>query len=443
MAQAYQFVGEMVLKTDKAQDTLKKFVSQLKGLKLFGAEISTIFKGAGFYLMAKRFVAMSREAAKFAKEMDVVARKLGMSVDSLASMKSAFNAIGANSKGIEQVFGSIQQGMQSFKYGDGKFVSQLAAFGISAFDSSGRQKSNKSILYSIMDAAQSMRRAGRSQEDVAFMLKKLVGADYELAEKMMMGSEAFKQWQEQVNKETGVVEGRQLRNLVELNAVFSKFGETVKVLTNQFLGDIAPAVGWFVDLFQSVIREFQNIWNAIADGFHILLGNKEEWKIALDGLKYAIRVVGLVLELFIRFMNRPLKAIRRFAETIGEIIAWIVNKFKWLFGSEKKQSMEEFKQGIADDLALQVIEGKKTPEEARRISQQMGLPPPQILEDMGSTEDVVRAESYNGFIEARINAQVNIDRNGDTETKVEAAIDGGNQSETVGHVVKTAGGGKQ
>ena len=441
MVQAYQFTGLITLDARQAQRTLNAFMTQMRGLNVIGREISTIFKGAGLITAAIAIGKMAINASKVAKELDVVAKKLGMSSSFLGSMKSAFNSMGANSKNVEQVFGKIQQGMQAFKYGDGKFVSQLAAFGVSSFDGSGRQKSNKAILYSLMDAAQRMRQAGRSQQDVAFMLQKLVGADYEIAEKMMMGSEAFRQWQEKVNKETGVVDQRQLNNLTDLNRVFNKFGETLKVLTNQIFGDIAPAVSWVVDLFQGIVRELQNVWSAIADAFRILLGEQEEWKIALDGIKYALRVLGLALELFIRLMNKPIRYIRRLAEMIGEIIAWIVNKFGKWFGFSNTPSLEDAKQRASDELALQVIEGKRTPEEAAKLAQQMGLPPPTIMQDVGSTEDVVRAQGYDGnYIEATVNAEVNIDKNGNTETNVEAVIDGGNESETVGHTVKMAGG---
>lgn len=438
MVQAFNFTGLITLDARQAQRTLRSFMTQMRGLNVVGRELSTIFRGAGIIAASIAIGKMAINASKLAKQMDIAAQKLGLASSKLVAMKNAFDSIGANGKNIEQVFNKIHQGMQSFKYGDGKFVSQLAAMGVGTF-SGGKQKSDQDILYSIMDAAQRMRQSGRSEQDVADWLQKIVGAEYQIAQKMMMGSTAFKQWQSETNKKIGVVQQRQLDNLTKLNESFNTLGATLDNLKNQIFGDIGPIINWFVDLFQIAGRLLQDIWGEIANVFRKALGDGKEAIIILGWIKDSLRLAAVGIKTSIRLFGKIGIFIRKIGEFFGEIIAWLQNKFGWIFG-EKQQSLDEVKKSAANKLAIQVAEGTRTPEEAIEISKRLGLPEPNIMIDDGSTEDIIRAESIDGkqSIVVYMNNEVNIDKQGNVETNANASATSGIVEEKVSNVTKAS-----
>lgn len=442
MVQAFDFTGLITLDARQAQKALRGFMAQMRGLNVVGRELSTIFRGAGFIASAIAIGKMAINASNFAKQMDIAAQKLGLASSKLVSMKNAFDSIGANGKNIEQIFNKIHQGMQSFKYGDGKFVAQLAAMGVSAFDG-GRQRSDQDILYGIMNAAQRMRQSGRSEQEVADWLQKTVGAEYQVAQKMMMGATAFKQWQETTNQRVGVVQQRQLNNLTKLNESFHSLGTTLDILKNQIFGDIGPLVSWFVDIFQIAGRTLQDVWMALAAPFRELgnaLGGEDGLNVLLKGLKVSLEY-GLVIPLKIVavVLKYLIRGIRKVGEFFGEVIAWLQDKFSWLFG-DKTPSMEEAKQTAANTLALRVASGEITAEKASELSKKLGLPESDIMLDAGSTEDVVRAESVDGrqSITVYMNNEVNVDKQGNVETSTDTSATSGIVEEKVSNVTKTS-----
>lgn len=442
MVQAFNFTGLITLDARQAQKALRGFMTQMRGLNVVGRELSTIFRGAGFVAAAIAIGKMAINASNFAKQMDVAAQKLGLASSKLVSMKNAFDSIGANGKNIEQIFNKIHQGMQSFKYGDGKFVAQLAAMGVSAFDG-GRQRSDQDILYGIMNAAQRMRQSGRSEQEVADWLQKTVGAEYQIAQKMMMGATAFKQWQETTNQKVGVVQQRQLNNLTKLNESFHSLGTTLDILKNQIFGDIGPLVSWFVDIFQIAGRTLQDVWMALAAPFRELgnaLGGEDGLNVLLKGLKVSLEY-GLVIPLKIVavVLKYLIRGIRKVGEFFGEVIAWLQDKFSWLFG-DKTPSMEEAKQTAANTLALRVASGEITAEKASELSKKLGLPESDIMLDAGSTEDVVRAESVDGrqSITVYMNNEVNVDKQGNVETSTDTSATSGVVEEKVSNVTKAS-----
>lgn len=431
-------VIDIVLNTKDAQRALKSFMTQMRGLNVIGKELHSIFKGAGIIGAAIAVGKMAINASNFAKQMEVAARKIGLASSELVSMKASFDAIGADGKNIEKVFGKIHQGMQSFKYGDGKWVSQLASFGINAFGASGRQKSDQQILYDVMDAAQRMRQQGRSEQDVADMLQRLVGADYQIAQKMMMGSVAFRAWNKQSEQERGVVNQRQLNNLSRLNESFHLLGQTLDTFKKQVFGDLAPAVQFFTDVMQYAARAIQPVWEGIMEFVHAMFGDQEDWKEAKENIKVAVIGIGEALGWLFKAM-KPLAEGLGFAfKTIVRILYWIgeaLGEALWKIMhpiEALKQTWNDMKNGgkeiarrheIAwayasgeitwEDSEL-VKDGKMTLEEAK----ERGRVPKEISDAEADANLAKAIQSGSVVIQNDIGVEVNTNENGATEVTI-------------------------
>lgn len=454
-------VIDVVLNTKEAQRALRSFMTQMRGLNIIGKELHSIFKGAGIIGAAIAIGKMAINASKFAKEMDVAAQKLGLASSRLVSMKSAFDSIGANGKNIEQVFNKIHQGMQSFKYGDGKFISQLAAMGVNAFNG-GRQKSDEEVLYGIMDAAQRMRQQGRSQQDVADWLQKTVGADFQTAIKMMMGSVAFKQWQRGINQKTGIVNQRQLDNLTKLNESFSSLGVTLNNLKNQIFGDLSPVVSFVTNVFQVLTRTLQDIWMPISSVFRELgnaLGGEDGLNILLKGLKDSLEY-GLIipLKMVAVVFKYLIKGIRWFGEIVGKIVAWLSDRFSWLIGRTQDDEKTAAKKMVAEALTkgqitrAEAVDAYKKIDSGNfavekiggkiRITQIEKLFPEgdevEYVNEIAPDEFIKPGEvTEQPIIQVNMNNEVNVDKQGRVETSTETSASSGITEEKVSNVTKT------
>ena len=454
-------VINLILNTKDAQRSLRSFMTQMRGLNIIGRELSTIFRGAGIVASAIAIGRMAINASKFAKEMDVAAQKLGLASSRLVSMKSAFDAIGANGKNIEQVFNKIHQGMQSFKYGDGKFISQLAAMGVGAF-SGGRQKTDEEVLYGIMDAAQRMRQQGRSQQEVADWLQRTVGADFQIALKMMMGSVAFKKWQRGTSEKTGIVQQRQLDNLTKLNESFSALGVTLNNLKNQIFGDLSPAISFSIDAFQAFVRMLQDVWMPISSVFRELgraLGGEDGLNFMLEGLKSSLEYGFIIpLKMIAVFFKYLIKGIRQLGEVIGSVIAWLQDKFGWIVGRFNDDEKMAAKKMVTEALVNKEITGKEAVEAFKKIDSgnfavekingkikvtQLDTIPFDTYEydyvdEIAPDEFIKPGEvTEQPIIQVTMNNEVNVDKQGRAETNTGVSASSGITEEKVSNVTKT------
>ena len=195
------------------------------------------------------FARMTSEAKEFERTMSLISGRLGMTTDHIANMQMAFNRFNKSGSGVQKLLGSIAQGVSAVKFGDGKFVSKLAAMGIRYRTASGGTKSNEQIMYDIADWTKSQLARGRSEQDLRYLLQSTFGIDDATFEALKGGSAKMRKIQKEYQEATG---GIKTENTTRLRKALDRLSNTFDTLKKKIVENLAPTIEWFADKLEKL-----------------------------------------------------------------------------------------------------------------------------------------------------------------------------------------------
>ena len=159
-------IGGLSGTAGKVQGGIKGLAGAAGGLSGALGALVPIGVGAGL-------AGIATNAINEADNMNDLAQKTGVSVESLSKFQQAANASGTS---IEGVGAAMLQFTKRFQSGAGPAADALKAIGISATDASGKLKSTDTIMIEVADKFKNMEDGGKKAES-AFALFGKAGAD--------------------------------------------------------------------------------------------------------------------------------------------------------------------------------------------------------------------------------------------------------------------------
>ena len=334
MAVAGTLEIEVILDGKKARIGLDKLKKRMGLFEKSAKSTNKIFGKLAKFATVGFLAKMAIDAAKFGRSMSLIADRTGIATEKLIGMRTAFSAVGGKAGEVDRLLGSISKGLAGLSYGKGEFASKLAAMGISAWGANGKTKSADVVMGDIADWTKNQLSMGRSKEEVASYLEDAFGISYQMFQRLKLGRQGMAQSDAALNKKTGTVSERQVHNLDSLQKSISLLTTTFTSLKNQIAGDIAPIIQFVSDLLQYVVREFQDIWGDLSKTYRDLVGDGEAVNDLFKALKFVLKwVVIEPIKGFMEYIKVILVGVKKF----GELLAWIVDKFSWMFSSEKEK----------------------------------------------------------------------------------------------------------
>lgn len=307
------------------QKNFQKIQKQAKGTdRIF----SKLFGFASIAGLAK----ITKDSAKLAHSMTIIAQKTGISSQKLTSMQSAFNSIGASGEKALKTVERITEGLARtfIAGGNSQMLSILAQMGIEGFDEQGRQRDAIEIMGDIADWIKN-NPAGLSDLEMRQYLADNLGLSPEEYQQMKGGKSAYLSWIEQQGKKTESLEEKHIKSLESLNRTISECAELIKNKFMKAVADIAPVLEKIINFVTDLISKNPEI-SAVITAVTML-------GLAFKGLALVLSPFLLKLGLITAAFVGAYKA----GEAIGELIAniviaiqellksfldWIVDKFK-------------------------------------------------------------------------------------------------------------------
>ena len=332
---------DVILNGKKATMDLKRFSKEMKKLEGIGKKANGIFKNFLRFAGVGAFAKMALDASRLGRSISLLADRTGVATGKLVGMRTAFSAMGGDAKAMDRTLGSISRGLAGLSMGDGETAAKLAAMNISAWDNNGQIKKADVVWGDIADWTKRQLEAGRTNEEVASFLERTFGTTYEEFKALALGREGFAKKQAELNKETGVIDKRQTSNLEEMFLSLNKLKTTIEVFVQQITGDLAPAFKFVSDLLVTIFRKGQENWKYLSDAIKGAIedilgpdGVSEAFKFLSDAVKKS----GQIFKWLVDYIIEPIFSyFLSLAKLFGEIVAWLQDKFGWLFSSPREK----------------------------------------------------------------------------------------------------------
>lgn len=350
------------------QAGIKRLFKSFDGIKKKTNIFNKFLKFAGF----AGFTKMAIDAAQFGKSMSLLAERTGIAVDKLTSMRTAFSALGASAKSVDNLLDNITSGLARLSSGNGEFASKLSAMGISAWNNKGNIKQANEVMGDLANWTKSQLAMGRSMSEVSTYLKDNFGIEQEMVNQLALGRAGMEAEIAKQNNRTGTVSGSEIANLESLNKSLSTFKTTIGVLVNKIMAGLAPAIEFFADLFTIIAREVQDIFGELFGAFSDVIGGGEEVAIIFAALKKIIQGLVDAIKITIDIFALIGAVFRKFGEWMGNLIAWLQNS--WIgkaFGVKEQYSTEA--DSMEERINKQEKEGKITHEQANKLRERLGI----------------------------------------------------------------------
>lgn len=435
---------DVVLNGKKAQIGLKQLYKQLKGIEKPVKSINSLFgkmlKVAGFTGFAK----MAFDAQRLGRELGLISDKTGIAASKISKMQSAFSATGGDAKALNNVLSNISSGLLRISAGDATMSSKLSAMNISAWDSTGRVKSADSVLGDIAEWSKTQINNGRTLQEVSQYLKDNFGIEQDLANQLVMGREGFAKYQESMAEMVGSLDEEQISNLKSLNVSFSRLKTTIGVLSEKIISGLVPALEFIIDLFQTGFKEAQGVFEELFGSLSDVLGGEDGLNFLFDMFRNLVRGTADAFKILIDMVSLVFAGFRKFGEWIGNLLAWLANKFGWITGSTDDSSIDEKHRKNVEEY---IRKNNLSEAEANNLRLKSGF---------GKKENLFSTEYIPTFPEIRIGEnglervsgativienETNINANGDVPVdEIRNAVDESNNS-LAGKVINASNGG--
>jgi phage-related protein len=132
--------------------------------------LTPLLSGAGL-------MAFGKSAIDAADDMNDLAQKTGVSVESLSKFQQAANASGTDIEGVGKAMLNLNKGLgQLAREGKGPVADALKALGVSAYDARGKMLSTDEIMLRVADKFKKLP-DGAKKTEIAFALFSKAGAD--------------------------------------------------------------------------------------------------------------------------------------------------------------------------------------------------------------------------------------------------------------------------
>lgn len=423
---------DVVLNGKKAQIGLKQLYKQLKGIEKPVKSINNLFgkmlKVAGFTGFAK----MALDAQRLGRELGLISDKTGIAASKISKMQSAFSATGGDAKSLNNVLSNISSGLLRISAGDATMSSKLSAMNINAWDSSGRVKSADRVLGDIAEWSKTQINNGRTLQEVSQYLKDNFGIEQDLANQLVMGREGFAKYQESMEKMVGSLDEEQISNLKSLNVSFSRLKTTIGVLSDKIISGLGPALEFIIDLFQTGFKETQGVFEELFGALSDVFGGEDGLNFLFDMFRNLIRGTADAFKILIDMVALVLAGFRKFGEWIGNLLAWLANKFGFIKGSTDDSAIDEKNRKNVEEY---IRKNKLSEEEANKLRLKFGF---------GKKENLFSTEYIQTLPEIRIGEngiervggativienETNINANGDVPVdEIRNAVDESNSS---------------
>nr|DAP74916.1 MAG TPA: tail tape measure [Bacteriophage sp.] len=249
-----------------------KAASALNGINA-GAALAVTGIGllaAAIVKAEKVLISMTKESAKYAKEITTLASVTGQSAERLQEFDYAAEMIGVSSDRIRDSLKETTNKMQEARDGNEATALAYQNLGVAITDADGQLRSAEDVFYDTIDALGQMK--NKTERD-AIAMDLLSESAQELNPLIEIGSDGLKQYAQEAHSMGYILDNEALTALTEVDDAYQRLQKSQEGAKNQLSAEFAPYLTEFYEKITKLIRDGGQALkdSGIVDSFGMLL----------------------------------------------------------------------------------------------------------------------------------------------------------------------------
>lgn len=253
-------------------ESASKAASALNGINA-GAALAVTGIGllaAAIVKAEKVLISMTKESAKYAKEITTLASVTGQSAERLQEFDYAAEMIGVSSDRIRDSLKETTNKMQEARDGNEATALAYQNLGVAITDADGQLRSAEDVFYDTIDALGQMK--NKTERD-AIAMDLLSESAQELNPLIEIGSDGLKQYAQEAHSMGYVLDNEALTALTEVDDAYQRLQKSQEGAKNQLSAEFAPYLTEFYEKITKLIKDGGQALkdSGIVDSFGMLL----------------------------------------------------------------------------------------------------------------------------------------------------------------------------